>query len=103
MAKRFLAVQTLVKYHAHRPHVDFRGNFRRHLADHKALWRQVPIGTRALARQVHALLWVVTFLVHDFGQAEVCYLNITADNRVSGEKYVAWLQVVVDDRRLNLV
>lgn len=103
VAEGLLAVETLVEDDAHRPDVHLGGDLGRRLAHDEALRGQVPVGAGPLAGEVHALLRVVAVLVHDLGEAEVCNLNITADHVVPGEEDVARLEIVVDDRGLDLV
>ena len=48
------------------------------------------------------MLWIVIVLVHDFGEAKVGDLYVAANGAVAQED-VAWLEVVMDDGRLDLV
>lgn len=45
---------------------------------------------------------IIVLLIHDLGQSKVCYLDLTAHVAL-GQEDVAGLQVVVDNRRLDLV
>ena len=65
VAEGFLPVQALIKYHTNAPNINFGGDFRRSLADHKALWWQVPIGPGSLTGQVHTLIRIVVFFIHN--------------------------------------
>jgi hypothetical protein len=82
------AVQALVEDDAQRPDVDLGRNFRRRLAHHEALGRQVPVGPGALRGEVHAVVGVVDFGVHDLGEAEVGDLDVP--DAAARQQNVAW-------------
>ena len=74
MSKRLPSKGKLIEYNTDWENINFLWDLRWifPLSRHKTLRRQVPIGTYTLGGQVH--LWLVT-LLHDFTEAEVCYLD----------------------------
>ena len=75
-------VKALIKNDPEGPNVDFTGDFRRILADDETLRRQIPIGSGALRRQIHAVIRIVVFRIHDFGKTEVGNLDVATDTSV---------------------
>ena len=65
------AIDALKEYAADTPDIHFGGYLGRIGPLDEDLGRQVPIGARALRRQIHAILRIVVVLVHLFAQAEV--------------------------------
>ena len=67
------------------PYIYFGGDLGRVSAHYEALRRQVPIRARSLGRQVHPVVGIVVFRVHDLGQTEVRDLDVTAHATVGQE------------------
>lgn len=61
-----------------------------------------PISASALAGEIHPMIGVIILLIHNLREAEVRDLDLAAHVALR-EQDVARLQVVVDDRRLDLV
>lgn len=99
---KLFTIETLIKNDADAPDVDFGGDFGWRFADNEAFRRQVPVGSGALRRQIHAVLRIVIVLVHDFREAEIRDFDITANATVA-QQDVARLQIVVNDWRFDLV
>lgn len=82
------AVETLVENDTERPNVDFGGDFWWRFSNDKTLWRQVPIGSGTLRSQIHAMVWIIVFGIHDFGQPKVGDFDV-ATHRASSQQNVS--------------
>ena len=89
------AVKTLVENDTEWPNVNFWRYFWRCFAHHKAFWWQVPVGSCSLRRQIHAMIWIVIFRIHDFGQTEIRDFDVTAHG-AAGQQNISWNKWKID-------
>ena len=115
------AVKTLVENDTEWPNVDFWRDFGRRFAHHKAFGWQVPVGSCALRRQIHAMFRIVVFRIHDFGQTKVRDFDVTAHGAAGQQNisckrltwnsdldkkwkyFLTWFEIIVNDGWFDFV
>ena len=46
-----------------------------------------------MRRQIHAMVWIVIFRIHDFGQTEIRDFDVTAHG-AAGQQNISWKLIV---------